>query len=46
MTTRPSPEEFFDLWKNSPGHNENMLGSRYSKIGICLYGNYATNIFE
>lgn len=24
----------FDLWKNSPGHNSNMLGSNYTAIGI------------
>ena len=26
--------EAFDAWKNSPGHNANMLGSSYAAIGI------------
>ena len=29
-----SAQSAFDLWKNSPGHNANMLGSNYTAIGI------------
>lgn len=41
----------FDQWKNSPGHNANMLGSSFSIIGIGratgggTYGVYWTNVF-
>jgi uncharacterized protein YkwD len=29
-----SAADAFSLWKNSPGHNANMLGANYSAIGI------------
>ena len=29
-----SAQAAFDLWKNSPGHNANMLGANYTTIGI------------
>lgn len=29
-----SAQAAFDLWKNSPGHNANMLGTNYTTIGI------------
>jgi uncharacterized protein YkwD len=29
-----SAQTAFDLWRNSPGHNSNMLGSNYTAIGI------------
>ena len=29
-----SAQGAFDLWKNSPGHNANMLGANYTAIGI------------
>lgn len=29
-----SAQSAFDLWKNSPGHNANMLGTNYTTIGI------------
>lgn len=41
----------FDQWKNSPGHNANMLGSSFTVIGIGRatgggqYGTYWTNVF-
>ncbi|MBL9021985.1 MAG: CAP domain-containing protein [Myxococcales bacterium] len=41
----------FDQWKNSPGHNANMLGSSFTMIGIGRatgggqYGSYWTNVF-
>lgn len=37
-------QQVFNLWKNSPGHNANMLGSSYVAIGIsrgCSGGNCA-----
>lgn len=37
-------QQVFNLWKNSPGHNSNMLGSSYVAIGIsrsCSGGNCA-----
>jgi hypothetical protein len=37
-------QQVFNLWKNSPGHNANMLGSSYVAIGIsrsCGGGNCA-----
>lgn len=37
-------QTFFDMWKNSPGHNENMLGD-HTQIGIGLFGDYATTVF-
>jgi uncharacterized protein YkwD len=41
----------FDQWKNSPGHNANMLGANYTVMGIGRatgggqYGTYWTNVF-
>lgn len=29
-----SAQAAFDLWRNSPGHNANMLGANYTAIGI------------
>lgn len=33
-TSGSSANYAFDAWKNSPGHNTNMLGSNYTRIGI------------
>ena len=30
----PGAQAAFDLWKNSPGHNANMLGMNYTTIGV------------
>lgn len=30
-------QQVFDGWKNSPGHNANMLGANYTTIGIGRY---------
>lgn len=30
-------QQVFDGWKNSPGHNANMLGANYTAIGIGRY---------
>ncbi len=45
-------EAAFDAWRNSPGHNSNMLGENYLVMGIALiytpgstYGYYWTNDF-
>ncbi len=45
-------EAAFDGWRNSPGHNSNMLGENYLVMGIALvytpgstYGYYWTNDF-
>jgi uncharacterized protein YkwD len=35
----------FDMWKNSAGHNANMLGS-HSVIGICVVGGYSTLVLR
>lgn len=35
----------FDMWKNSPGHNANMLGS-HSVVGICVVGGYSTLVLR
>jgi uncharacterized protein YkwD len=41
----------FTQWKNSPGHNANMLGANFTQIGIGratgggTYGVYWTNVF-
>jgi uncharacterized protein YkwD len=40
----PTPEVCFNLWKNSPPHNTNMLGP-YAKVGIGLQGVYWTSNF-
>ena len=29
-----SAQAAFDLWKNSPGHNANMLGANYTAVGV------------
>lgn len=45
-------QQVFEAWKNSPGHNANMLNSHYTVVGIGLvnvpdssYGYYWTNNF-
>jgi uncharacterized protein YkwD len=41
----------FNQWKGSPGHNANMLDSRFTALGIGraigagMYGSYWTNVF-
>jgi uncharacterized protein YkwD len=39
------PQQVFDGWKNSDGHNKNMLGASYSKVGIAYKGYYWTVVF-
>lgn len=31
---RETPEEAFDAWRNSPGHNQNMLTCQFEEIGV------------
>jgi hypothetical protein len=33
-TVTDTAQEAFDLWRNSPGHNSNMLNASYRQIGI------------
>ncbi len=47
-----SAQQAFDGWKNSPGHNANMLNERYASVGIGVvylpgsqYGYYWTTNF-
>jgi uncharacterized protein YkwD len=35
----------FDMWKNSPGHNANMLGT-HSVLGICVVNGYSTLVLR
>jgi uncharacterized protein YkwD len=36
-TAWDTAQEAFDAWKNSPGHNSNMLNSSYKQIGIARF---------
>ncbi len=38
-------QKLFDAWKNSSGHNANMLGS-HTKIGLALVGKYSTLVLR
>jgi uncharacterized protein YkwD len=40
-----SPQGVFDSWKNSAGHNRNMLGA-YTKVGLGRQGDYYTAVFS
>lgn len=40
-----SAQQLFDMWKNSPGHNANMLGD-HAQLGIGIAGKYATTEFK
>ena len=33
-------EEVIDYWKTSPGHNQNMVSTRFERVGIGTCGNY------
>ena len=38
-----SPQQVFDAWKNSPGHNANMLKPEFTLIGVsCFYSSDST----
>lgn len=40
-----SGQKVFELWKNSPGHNANMLGD-HNYVGVSLAGLYSTAVFR
>lgn len=35
--TREAAETLFNMWKNSPGHNKNMLSPNAEEIGVGIY---------
>ena len=37
-----TPQEMFEGWRNSPGHNQNMLADGIKKVGIAEVGDYIT----
>jgi uncharacterized protein YkwD len=39
-----SPEKIFEMWKNSPGHNANMLSKDATEIGYGTNNGYATQV--
>ncbi len=41
---RSDAEEMFDLWKHSPGHNQNMLESNHLAHGTSIIYNHTTGI--
>jgi uncharacterized protein YkwD len=40
----PSPEDQFDGWRASPGHDRNMLDPRVDRMGIGTVADYVTMI--
>jgi hypothetical protein len=40
-----SPDAVMTGWKNSSGHNQNMLNARWKRVGIGFYRNYWGQIF-
>ena len=38
----PTPEAQFEGWRNSSGHNQNMLNTHIGYIGISKVGSYVT----
>ncbi|KXK26463.1 MAG: Cysteine-rich secretory protein family protein [candidate division WS6 bacterium OLB20] len=45
QNSNPTAQNIFNQWKNSSGHNENMLGS-HTRIGIGISDGYATAVFQ
>ena len=41
----PNANTVLVLWEESRGHKKNMLGKKYSRVGIARTGNYWTAIF-
>lgn len=41
-----APDDAFKAWKNSPGHNANMLNPAFTEIGIGMEGGLATTVFN
>ena len=50
MTADEAAERFHNMWVNSPGHYQNMTGSRYTEIGVGIVlgsdGWYGTHVFS
>jgi uncharacterized protein YkwD len=46
MNSNPSPQILFDQFKNSAGHNANMLNKNYTVIGIGYTGGFVTQLFR
>lgn len=44
--TIPNVQDLFNQFKNSPGHNENMLDPNFVEIGIAFDGIYVTQVFR
>jgi uncharacterized protein YkwD len=44
--TIPNIQDLFDQFKNSPGHNLNMLDPNFVEIGIAFDGVYVTQVFR
>jgi uncharacterized protein YkwD len=40
-----SPSAAMNAWKQSPGHNQNMLNGGFNRVGIGLYGTRWGQIF-
>jgi uncharacterized protein YkwD len=40
-----SPSGAMESWIGSSGHNQNMLDSRFTRVGICSYDGYYGQIF-
>lgn len=36
-------EEVFDMWDNSPGHHRNMVGRKFTRVGIGFYSDGENN---
>lgn len=41
----PSAQQFFEMWRNSPGHNANMLQANVTKFGIAVDGPSRSNTY-
>lgn len=44
--TQPSAYNMFEMYKNSPGHNKNMLNPEYIEIGLAFEGIYNAQEFR
>ena len=38
----PSPDDQFDGWRSSPGHDHNMLDPRVDRMGVGVVAGYVT----
>jgi uncharacterized protein YkwD len=45
LHSNATAQNIFNLWKNSSGHNANMLGN-HTQMGIGKAGNYVTAVFR